>query len=103
MQINFNTIWIGKPRIDKNVRRILDQNEKFLKFDIVCFLNDFDMKISAIMPITIIVPENGFNVQFDVRDIQNNDIKAALLHHFKSRIFDQNRSILIGNFENKIV
>jgi len=103
MQINFNTIWIGKPRIDKDIRRILNQNEKFLKFDIICFLNDFEVKNSEIIPITIIVPENGFNVQFDIRDIQNIDIKSALFYHFKSRIFDQNRSILIGHYENQII
>lgn len=102
MTINYDVVRIGKPRKDSNAERIIHQNVKFLKFDIECFLEDFELRNSDIIPITIVIPARGYNVLFDVRDIHNKEVRLALNKQFKSRLFDRNRSILIGHIENHI-
>ncbi|MGV0980479.1 hypothetical protein [Empedobacter falsenii] len=103
MTINYDVIRIGKLRKESNAERILHQNVKFLKFDIECFLEDMELNDSHVIPITIVIPASGYNVLFDVRDINNKEIRSALSKQFKSRLFDRNRSILIDNIHNQIV
>lgn len=103
MTINYDIVRIGKLRKDKNAERILHQNVKFLKFDIECFLEDLELKDSDIIPITLVIPARGYNVLFDIRDINNKEVRTALSKQFKSRLFDRNRSILIDNIDNQII
>lgn len=103
MTINYDIVRIGKPRKDSNSERILYQNVKFLKFDIECLLQNSEENNLDIIPITIVIPASGFNVLFDVRDIDNKVVKTVLSNHFKSRLFDQNKSILIGQNDNQII
>lgn len=103
MTINYDIVRIGKLRKDKNAERILHQNVKFLKFDIECFLENLELKDSDIIPITLVIPARGYNVLFDIRDINNKEVRTALSRQFKSRLFDRNRSILIDNIDNQII
>jgi len=103
MTIKYDIVRIGKIRKESNAERILHQNVKFLKFDIECFLEDLELKDSDIIPITLVIPARGYNVLFDIRDINNKEVRTALNKQFKSRLFDRNRSILIDNINNQII
>ncbi len=103
MAIKYDIVRIGKIRKESNAERILHQNVKFLKFDIEYFLEDLELKDSNILPITLVIPARGYNVLFDIRDINNKEVQTALSKQFKSRLFDRNRSILIDNINNQII
>jgi hypothetical protein len=102
MEINFETVRIGKFRQDMMQERILKENYKYLKDSLKGFVKTIQcQKTSEIIYVDIVIPAKGRQIKITLDAIVYNEVKRLLIKNFPDSIYKGDYSILLKNCINR--